>query len=179
MAFAQTQTFFISSNSVNYKVTYAPNSGSYGGNIAIRATVLKCNNASCSSTTPVAGSPATVNYTLVSDFISWDNGDSGTLKTTNPELAYYTSVAVDTIVNNTCNGWDPNTDSSSDSYPNSAGYDLRFPTDSSDSRGGGGASGPFSVGDVIPLDWKTDHKVDILKRLAPNYVDSSTTPPTR
>jgi hypothetical protein len=179
VAFAQTQTFYISSNSVTYKVTYAPNSGSYGGNIAIKATVLKCNNASCSNTTPVAGSPATVNYTVVSDFISWDNGDSGTLSTTNPELAYYTSVAVDTNANNTCNGWDPNNDTTSDNYPNTAGYDLRFPTDSSDPRGGGGASGPFSIGDVIPLDWKTDHKVDILKRLAPNYVDSSTVPDFR
>jgi Tfp pilus tip-associated adhesin PilY1 len=171
--------FFISSNNVNYKVTYLPSGGSYGGNITVKVTVLKCNNATCTSTAPVAGSPATMVYKPISDFISWDNGDSGTLKTTNPELAYFTSVAVDTNAANTCNGWDPNTDTTSDSYPNSAGYNLRFPTDSSDARGGGGASGPFSIGDVIPLDWTTDHKTDVLKRLAPNYVDSSTTPDFR
>jgi Tfp pilus tip-associated adhesin PilY1 len=179
VSYASTQTFYISSNNVTYKITYAPSGGSYGSNLTIKATVLKCNNAPCSSTTPVTGSPATVTYTLVSDFISWDNGDSNTLATVPPEPAYFTSVAVDTIANNTCNGWDPNTDTTSDNYPNSAGYDLRFPTNSSDTRGGGGASGPFSVGDVIPLDWTTDHKTDILKRLAPNYVDSTTVPDFR
>jgi Tfp pilus tip-associated adhesin PilY1 len=179
VSFASSQTFFISSNSVTYKVTYAPSSGSYGGTIAIKATVLKCNNVPCTNTSAVSGSPATVTYTPVSDFISWDNGDSGTLNTTPPEPAYFTSVAVDTNAGGTCNGWDPNTDTTTDNYPNSAGYDLRFPTNGSDTRGGGGASGPFSVGDVIPLDWTTDHKTDILKRLAPNYVDSSTVPDFR
>jgi Tfp pilus tip-associated adhesin PilY1 len=171
-AFASAQTFYISSNSVTYKVTYTPNGGSYGGTLTVKVAVLKCNNAACSSTTVVTGSPATMTYKPVSDFLSWDNGDSGTLSQTNPSLAYYTSVAVDTVANNSCAGWDPNTDTASDK--NAGGYSLRWPTDSSDLRGAS-----FTVGDVIPLDWKTDHKIDILKRLAPNYVDSSTVPDFR
>lgn len=171
LTFSSVVSFFIRNGATTYKVAYTPSSGSYGGTIRVSVTVLKCTNASCSTTTPVAGSPASVTYTLVSDFISWDN----TINRTPPENGYFTqAVASDSSDTNTCNGWDPNTDTNSDK--NSSGYNLRWPTDSSDPRGGGGASGPFSIGDVIPLDWTTDHKADILKRLAPNYVDSTTVP---
>ena len=72
---------------------------------------------------------------------------------------------------NTCSGWDPNTDSPSDRANN---YPLRFPTDTSDPR-----NASFDIGDVIPLDWKTDHKNDILRRLAPNGASPLLiTPPT-
>lgn len=171
ITFSTSQTLYVKSSGTTYKVTYAPNGGSYGGTITVKVTVLKCNNSACSSTTPVTGSPATVTYKPLSDFVSWDNGDSGTLSTTNPELAYFTSTAVDSVANNSCSGWDPNTDTTSDR--NSNGYNLRWPT-TADARGAN-----FSLGDVIPLDWKTDHKVDILKRLAPNYIDSSTVPDFR
>src|SRR4029077_2320656 len=43
VTYASTQTFYISSNNVTYKVTYAPSGGSYGSNLTIKATVLKCN----------------------------------------------------------------------------------------------------------------------------------------
>ncbi|HEY2294700.1 MAG TPA: hypothetical protein VGM86_28700, partial [Thermoanaerobaculia bacterium] len=164
-------TFYIRNSGTTYKVTYTPSSGSYGGSVRMSVAVLKCTNSSCSTTSVVAGSPASVTYTPVSDFISWDNGNNRTP----PENGYYTqTIASDSSVANTCNGWDPNTDTTSDK--NSSGYSLRWPTDSSDPRGGGGASGPFSIGDVIPLDWNTDHKADILKRLAPNYTGSATVP---
>lgn len=172
---AGNQTFYIRNAGVVYRVTYQPNGGSYGGNINVKVTVVKCTNSSCSTTSAVG--TAVVNYTLVSDFISWDNADTNNPSRTNPQLSYFTSVAVDTDVANTCNGWDPNTDTTSDK--NSGGYSLRWPTDTSDPRAGGQTSSPFSIGDILPLDWKTDHKVDILKRLAPNYTDGSTTPDFR
>ena len=163
---ANTVTFYVRNSGTTYKVTYTPSSGSYGGTIRVSVAVLKCTNGSCSTTSVVAGSPASVTYNLVSDFLSWDNGNNRTP----PENGYYTqATSSDSSVSNTCNGWDPNTDATSDK--NSSGYSIRWPTDSSDVRGAS-----FTIGDVIPLDWKTDHKVDILKRLAPNYVDSSTTP---
>jgi len=169
--FSTAVTFYIRNSTTTYKVTYTPAGGSYSGTIAVSVSVLKCNNSSCSSTSTIAGSPAIVIFTPVSDFLSWDNGNNRT----NPELGYYgQTTASDSSDSNTCSGWDPNTDATADK--NSGGYSLRWPTDSSDPRGGGGASGPFSIGDVIPLDWKTDHKTDILKRLSPNYVDGSTVP---
>jgi hypothetical protein len=174
LTFTSAQTFYIRTAGVTYKVTYTPILGVYGASLTVRTTVLKCNNAACSSTTSL-GTPI-VTFTPVSDFVSWDNGDSNNPDRNDPTITYYTSVAVDTVANNSCSGWDPNTDTSSDKYPDSSAssYDLRWPTDSSDPRGAS-----FTQGDVIPLDWKTDHKVDILKRLAPNYVDSSTVPDFR
>ncbi len=179
LTFSTAVTFFIRNSGTTYKVLYTPSSGSYGGTIKVAVTVLKCTNSSCSTTSVVSGSPATVTYTLVSDFIAWDVG----VNRNNPELGYYTqATASDSSINSAttslCAGWDPNNDTSTKD-PNASGYDLRWPTDSSDPRGGGGASGPFSVGDIIPLDWTNDHKVDVLKRLAPNYTGSSTTPDFR
>ncbi|MEO6193841.1 MAG: PilC/PilY family type IV pilus protein [Thermoanaerobaculia bacterium] len=168
-AAASTQTFYIRTAGITYKVTYTPVTGTYGGALSVKVTVLKCNNAACSSTTSL-GTP-TVGFTPVGEFASWDNAGTNPDRT-NPTITYYTSVAVDSVANNSCSGWDPNTDTPSDKNAN--GYSLRWPTDSSDPRGTS-----FTSGDVIPLDWKTDHKVDILKRLAPNYVDSSTVPDFR
>jgi Tfp pilus tip-associated adhesin PilY1 len=163
-------TFYIRNGSTTYKVTYTPNGGSYGGTVSMKVAVLRCTNSGCSSTTSVG--TTTVSYTPISDFIAWDNA----IDRTPPENGYYSqATSSDSSIDSdtTCNGWDPNTDTTSDK---SSGYNLRWATDSSDPRGGGGVSGPFSSGDVIPLDWKTDHKIDILKRLAPNYVDSTTVP---
>ncbi len=170
VSYSQSVTYYIKNGTITYKVTVAPAGGSYGGNLSVKYTVLKCTNAACTLTATIPGSPATVTFTPVSDFVSWDY----ITNRTNPQLSYYTGNGVDTVANNSCSGWDPNTDTGSDLYPGVGGYSLRWPTDSSDSRGA-----PFTVGDVIPLDWKTDHKVDILKRLAPNYVDGTTTPDFR
>lgn len=170
LTFSTPVTFYIRSGTTTYKVTYTPSSGSYGGTLVVSVAVLKCSNSNCTSTTTVAGSPAVVTFTPVSDFLSWDNG----AVRTPPENGYFgqttaSDSSINTASSSTCAGWDPNTDTTSDK--NSAGYSLRWPTDSSDVRGTS-----FTVGDVIPLDWKTDHKVDILKRLSPNYVDGSTVP---
>ena len=65
---------------------------------------------------------------------------------TDPTLVYYTTNDdASSDGNNTCNGWDPNTDTSSDSH---SSYNLRFPTAATDPRGAA-----FTTGDVIPLDW--------------------------
>src|SRR6185295_12274077 len=163
--------FFVrNSSGTTYKVRYAPLAGSYGANLTVTVSVWKCSNSDCSSNSAVAGSPAVVGFKQVTrsdglpgaDFLSWDNGDNRN----NPQLGYFTqgTVSDSTIdANHTCDGWDPNNDTNSDKANS---YDLRFPTDSSDSRGAS-----FTVGDVIPLDWKSgkDHKTDILSRLAPNY----------
>jgi Tfp pilus tip-associated adhesin PilY1 len=170
VSYSQSVTYYIKNGTVTYKVTVAPAGGSYSGNLSAKYTILKCTNAACTLTAAVPGSPATVAFTPVSDFVSWDY----ITNRTNPQLSYFTNNGVDTVANNSCSGWDPNTDTGSDLYPGVGGYDLRWPTDSSDPRGTS-----FTVGDMIPLDWKTDHKVDILKRLAPNYVDGTTVPDFR
>ncbi|MFL6194717.1 MAG: pilus assembly protein [Thermoanaerobaculia bacterium] len=156
-AFNQLVDFYVRAAGVTYRARYQPAGGSYGSDITVSVIVSRCTNAACSSTT-AAGTTA-VTWKVVSDFFSWDNAGNNPSRT-NPELSYFSGAATDSAAGNTCAGWDPNTDSAADRAGN---YSLRFPTDSSDPRGA-----LFSLGDVIPLDWKTDHRNDILRRLAPN-----------
>jgi Tfp pilus tip-associated adhesin PilY1 len=101
-----------------------------------------------------------VDFRPLSDFFSWDNADNNPNRN-NPQQGFFTQAsASDSAAGNTCDGWDPNTDTNADRFN---GYSARFPTDSSDPRGS-----LFTLGDVVPLDWKTDHRADILRRLAPN-----------
>ncbi len=157
--------FFVRHSNTRYKVRYTPVSGSYGGNITVNVTITKCNNNDCSSlatpaTTAVVFRPVTRSDGLPgSDFMSWDNGAQRNA----PELGYFTQgEASDSAVSNTCAGWDPITDVSPDT---ANGYNLRFtPADDPFGR-----NDSFDVGDVIPFDWKTNHKDDVLLRLAPNH----------
>jgi hypothetical protein len=64
--------------------------------------------------------------------------------------------------------WEPNTDSAADP---SSGYNLPWPT-TTDPRGA-----YFSSGDMIPEDWQTSHRDDILARLAPNLLTNPTAAP--
>jgi hypothetical protein len=101
---------------------------------------------------------ANVSFNPVAEFLSWE--DTG-VKTTNPSLAYFGDTATDTDATNTCAGWEPNTDTTADPFN---GHNLHAPT-TTDPRGAS-----FSFGDVIPQDWLTTHRDDILLRLAPNLV---------
>ncbi len=156
------------STNVTYRVRYTPVLGTYGSNLSVSVAIWKCLKTGCSpaditSATPVTGSPQTVTYTSLGDFLSWDNAGNNTQRT-NPELTYFSANANDSAAAGTCNGWDPNNDPTKDPPGGLGGYNLRFTTTSTDSRGS-----LFYVGDVIPLDWKTDHKTDILTRLSPTY----------
>src|SRR6185369_7367995 len=82
---ASTVTVFIRNSGTTYKVTYTPSSGSYGSSIKVSVAVLKFTNSSRSTTSVDTGRPALVTYNLVSDFLSWDNGNNRTP----PENGYY------------------------------------------------------------------------------------------
>jgi hypothetical protein len=168
--------FFVRHSGTTWRVRYAPASGAYGSDLTMTVSVWRCNNSSCSSTTPASGSPATVTFRPVrrsdgltgSDFLSWDNGENRTA----PNLGYFPQGTVsDSSAGNTCAGWDPNTPPENSGSDPANNYNLRFPTDTSDPR-----NSSFDVGDVVPLDWRTDHKADILRRLAPNYPLTGTPP---
>jgi hypothetical protein len=172
--FTTTQTFYVKTGGITYKISYAPMAGDTLGSAAIHTvvTTLKCTNASCTTTTPVTGSPVTVAWSDVGDFLGWDVGGGGNPNETNPAIDYFTQTDASDMgaPGGTCNGWDPNTDSASDN--NAFGYSVRQPTNSSDARGA-----TFTIGDVIPFDWKTDHNLDIQKRLAPNLELNPAGPP--
>jgi hypothetical protein len=163
-AFTTTQTFWVKSGGSTWKVIYAPMALDKLGNPTIHTnvTVAKCTKADCSTT----AAPVTtlVTWNLIHDFISWDiGGNSGNPNEAPPAVDYFAQVTANDMGSpgGTCNGWDPNTDSASDA--NASGYSVRQPTNSSDPRGA-----TFTIGDVIPLDWKNDHNLDVQKRMAPN-----------
>jgi hypothetical protein len=156
--FNQVVNFYVRSGSTVYRVRYTPISpATPGAPVSVTELTVRCNNSACSSTTTIG--QTNLSFNPVAEFLAWDNGSSTGLNQTNPQLTYFTPAVADTGAANTCSGWDPNTDTSADAYN---GYDLRWPT-TADPRGSF-----FSVGDVIPQDWTTDHRDDILQRLAPN-----------
>lgn len=160
-----------------YKVTYQPvGGGVLGGPIQTTVTTVRCLDSSCLSFTPMGSQ--TVSWAPVGDFLSFDNATS-TPSRTAPETWFPQSAAADAAATypqctgSNLIGWDPNTDSAADTA--ASGYDLRWPTDSSDPRGSS-----YSLGDIVPMDWLDDHKDDVLARLAPNLaVDPFATPDFR
>lgn len=162
-AFNQAVTFYVRNAGIVYRVRYTPVAGgTLGSSLSLKVRLDRCLNAACTSVTAL-GEP-TVAFTPVSEYLVWQNGASRS----QPIEYFGLSNAGDTSAGNTCAGWDPNTDSASDAY---SGYSLRWAT-VTDGRGS-----EFDAGDVLPFDWLTDHRQDILDRLAPNQIASPLDPP--
>jgi len=155
--FNQPALIYVRQMTTIYRVQYTPVvGGMLGSAVSQRVRVERCLTPTCTSRTLIG--ELTVPYTPVSEFLVWQNGASRT----EPVGYFEQSPASDVTAGNTCSGWDPNTDTTSDRFN---GYSLRWPTVTTDPRG------PlFHVGDVIPLDWQTGHRQDVLNRLAPNMV---------
>ena len=167
--FNQSVTGYIRWGGTVYEVTYTPVSGTLGTSttITVNVDVDKCSGSTCTTNFDSKNIVYTLGVTngFEDQFVSWENSNVNTVSTLNtPTLVYYTTDDdLSSDSNTTCDGWDPNTDTSSDDH---SGYNLRFPTVTpQDTRGA-----LFTVGDIIPFDWQTDHKTDILKRLAPNQI---------
>ena len=178
LQFNQTITFYLRTSGTNtYKIRYTPTGSAGLGSefITTNVTLLTCLNPACTATA-FPGETRSITWQLVSDFVSWDNGDTPALTQTNPLLTYFPAgYAVDAWATNTCSGWDPNNDGLADRYPSRYSlFSMRWPTDNSDPRGD-----HFSVGDVIPLDWRNSHRIDLEQRLAPNLVSSGVDPDFR
>ncbi|HEY8020053.1 MAG TPA: PilC/PilY family type IV pilus protein, partial [Thermoanaerobaculia bacterium] len=188
-AFNATQTFYVKASGLTYKATYAPvGAPNQLGNATIQTTVtiVKCTptptttvNTACSTNSAVG--TTTVTWNLVSDFIAWDLAPTpGALTQTDSALGYFNQgTGSDGSAGNTCSGWDPNTDSAADAETGACNplngpcpYSIRFPTDSSDARGA-----LFTVGDVIPLDWQSDHNLLLQQHMAPNLINSPAAAP--
>jgi hypothetical protein len=164
-AFNEPVTFYVRQSGIIYRVRYTAFGAIPGNPVTVTEAVWRCLNSGCTSVTSLG--QVNIPFTPVGEMLTWDNGIS-TLNRTNPELSYFSSVAMDAGAQNTCAGWEPNTDSAADP---SSGYNLRWPT-TTDPRGA-----YFSSGDMIPEDWQTSHRDDILARLAPNLLTNPTAAP--
>lgn len=113
----------------------------------------RCGNNPPSSTTfDETVGPVQITYALVTDTLLWTQGTSPAFN--------------DKTADDTCTGWDPNTDTSSDDYvigsPFNVPVNVKYPTTPN------ALSPLLSSGDVLPLDWNRKNKDEILTRLAPN-----------
>lgn len=77
----------------------------------------------------------------------------------------------DKFAGGTCNGWDPNSDSTSDIYTipsDMKDVNLKYTTTPNPDFA---ANRDFDRGDVLPWDWTRNNRDEILARLAPNLRD--------
>lgn len=105
----------------------------------------------------------TYNYDLIGDFVKWENS----INRNSPQG--YDAVAFSNA-GDTCGGWDPNSDDTDDPY---SGYSLRFPDSGSFPFNPPGTTNDwrFEIGDVLPLFWGSNNRLEVLERLAPRLVD--------
>jgi len=184
VAQSDTVVYYIRDAGQVYRVQVDPptsGSQSFGDpTMTVRTRVYRCTGTpsdnpsdrcdDSSEYTQLANGDHTIEYTKVGDFVKWDYGVDRAVQQGGYDGVQWSSVS------NSCDGWDPNDDTTSDAYSN---YDLRFPTTGLTYNPPGTANdGLFSVGDVIPLDWNNDNKAAILNRLAPrlNGGDPATDP---
>ncbi len=180
-----------------FKVVYSPVTVSLGASqIKVNVDVTKCENPfSCLS--PVLES-GTVVYDLVSDYVALD----GPTQREPMRLGGYFHGQTNTSGiqdPSSCEGIEGNEDSSCDvaageicdPFPPASnptpGYNLRWPTDSSDARSdphdppvsGISPNRLFDVGDFVPLDWQDQHTEILAGRMAPNILGGATVPDFR
>jgi len=156
-----------------YRVQYQLGGGQTPGAASLQATVRvdRCTNTNCTtvSSSGVTGSPQTITFDQdgASQFINWDIG----YQAAPPGNGFWPQGTVtQTNAGNTCGGWEAVTDTSSDFYTDSNRntYDLKWPTTAETDPAIVGNRALMNWGDVLPLDWRTDHRTDLLQRLAPD-----------
>lgn len=166
---------------------------SYGAStIGVRLYVARCTgnpldnptNGCNSSTERTEIFDATIQLSLVGDYVMWDFD----VDRTPPQNGFWDQVY--SSAGQTCEGWEPNNDddfgntsNQDDRYRDSNGneYNLKLTT-VNDPQGRtlppGANANDFDYGDVIPMDWLQNNKLDVLNRLAPrlNGGDPATDP---
>jgi len=138
------------------------------GNASITTRIARerCLNNDCSSRDMFE--EQTIIWGLTTDFDAWDvNTARGPYQS-----GFFSQGDVrDGIAGNTCQNWDANTDTPNDIWSN---YNTRWPTVAD-----GTFPGLMDVGDVLPIDWRSDNKQALLERLAPNLALGDTVPDFR
>lgn len=161
------------SDDLKYRIQFRPKSGEVPGDTELDTTLRleRCNNSDCSSRTFIRDRD--VKYDLISDFNAWDNGANREAR----QYGYFSQGnASDGPAdgNSTCNGWEPNTDTTTQDPFNS--YSIKQPTTVNPTA----ALRPtLDLGDVIPLDWTNRNRDKILERLAPNRILGEASPDFR
>ncbi len=148
-----------------FRVLYSPVSGSFGDDrlpVSIEICRWNTGTGACRASNP-SPTTTTVYYDLISDYVAVDGSLSRQPMTGGGFFDNQTNLAA----NDTCQGLDPNDDTldlgdstADDTYE---GYNIRWPTDTSDPRGS-----LFDEGDFVPIDPDNSNRSDLLERMAPN-----------
>jgi hypothetical protein len=171
---------FVAVGNDEFKVEFGiPSSGAPGASL-VSVPVTTCElvggSANCDSGTIQTGS---VDFELSNEFLFMDMSDdfgqsNGTRGENDGSLVNYFELdeASDLPMlegeTSSCNGLDLNSDSTDDIFE--ADYNLRWPTQP------GAVHPSLELGDFIPFDWTSNHKTDVLLRLAPNRALGEATP---
>ncbi|HET9765308.1 MAG TPA: PilC/PilY family type IV pilus protein, partial [Thermoanaerobaculia bacterium] len=175
-----------------YRVTYSRKTGQTLGSpsFTARVDVDRCTSAT-NCPTQMGGGPLDVTYTLVDEFIEWENCSTnaagncvGDASRVERQMTFFSTQNQDSSASDTCAGWDPNAwNDAVNTYEDvnddlvagctvqDSNCNLRFPTTVGDARGK-----HFYTGDVIPLDWKNDHRTEIMRRLSPTGLSFDQSP---
>ncbi len=187
---AAAYTYYIAENSTtlatpSYKVTFTPvalqTMGAASMNVSV--AVAKCTNSSCSTSTALTGSPKTLKFNLANQTIYWETEQS--LNGTNiPDAAgngaeFYATRQINQQYSDPGSmKIEDNTDTTStDPWSTSAlcvtagTCDMQQPNTTDPS--GRSPAAVFTIGDMIPLDWKNNQQTLIMQRMAPNLIGGS------
>jgi len=135
--------------------------------LLLRTELFRCTASRCRDWERELVAEREILYRRVGDFVKWDYGAQR-----DPEQGGFDGE-IRSFANNTCASWDPNTDTGNDEYENGTGdedddYSLRFPTGALTFDPDGTANDwMFRQGDVLPLNWLSDQRLEVLNRLAP------------
>jgi Tfp pilus tip-associated adhesin PilY1 len=176
-----TITEYVKTNTTTYRVRYIPVGGGAvppADSIAVDIEVRTCSGFNDTDLTcRVTGAATTkrITYSKVGDFVFWDIG----VNPNSQQGGWFGSTWSN--AGETCRGWDPSarladnryigsdgTMSQTDSDPYS-GYSLKRQTTATGYYDPPGTAFDwlFWEGDVVPLNWNTNNKDTILRRLAP------------
>jgi hypothetical protein len=192
---AAAYSYFIAENSTSrttpsYKVTFTPVAAQTMGaaQMMVSVAVAKCTNTSCSTSTALTGSPKTMKFNLANQTIYWEtdlalngtnipdaSGNGGNFYATRQINQQYSDPGSMKIEDNT------ETPTGSDSWSTSASCvtagtcDMQQATTTDPS--GRTPAVTFSIGDIIPLDWKSNQQTAIMQRMAPNLINGGSSCP--
>jgi hypothetical protein len=170
-----------------YHVTFIPVAAQTLGTatMQVKVSVDKCLTAACTGAGASNKGSKVMNFNLANQTVYWDvpvelngtnlpdaNGNGGNFYGGNP----WTAHEVIANYSNANHQLEPNTDTAtvdpwSLACKNVGLCDLEQPTVADVS--GRTPANSFSVGDIIPLDWKSDQQTLISQRMAPNLLGSA------
>ncbi|HVR10322.1 MAG TPA: hypothetical protein VMW75_19900, partial [Thermoanaerobaculia bacterium] len=169
--------------------------------IMLSVTVDKCTTSAC--TTVVTKGTKTITFDLANQNVYWDpgvdltgfnvpdvNGNGGAFYSGNNQAAR----EINANYSNSNHQLEPNTDTTSNdpwltggtciADPTPVCTGVAFGTNTCDmmqptctDASARTPANTFSFGDIIPLDWKTNHQTDIMLRMAPNLLNPLNTVP--